>query len=466
MLGRALLNGAAELRSATLAAPTEWLTEAFGASQSIAGPAVDEQSALRLAAVGACVRVVSEDIGKVPCIIYERTDARGSRERAVGDTYAPALGLAPNPEMSAMEYWENMTAYGMLWSHAEAYIERLSNGSICLWPLPPNRIERVRAEIKRGGEVAPGPIVGINVMLDSGEKRFVKWSDVISVRAFGYDSKTPIARHKETIGLGLAGEEFGSRFFGQGGSAGGFITMPVEATQQQADRTEARYRAKHEGLERSHLVGVLEGGAGWQEVGMPLKDAQYIDGRKFTVEEICRIFRVPPHKIASLDRATFTNIEHQSIEYVVDAVSTWCVRHEQAHRVKLFDQSKYGSVGERYPEFLLDGLLRGDTKSRYEAYSSAIINGWMNRSEVRARENLPHFEELDEFLTPLNMAPAGEEPDEPDEPAPAVTLPPIEPLDEENAVNKAEIARLAAILSRNGYHGNGSQSEEPDTVTS
>ncbi|MGK2923637.1 MAG: phage portal protein, partial [Methyloceanibacter sp.] len=123
MLGRALINGVAELRSATLAAPSEWLSDALGASKSIAGPAIDEESALRLAAVGACVRVVSEDIGKVPCIIYERTDAKGSRERAAGDTYAPALGLAPNPEMSAMEYWENLTAYGMLWSHAEAYID-------------------------------------------------------------------------------------------------------------------------------------------------------------------------------------------------------------------------------------------------------------------------------------------------------------------------------------------------------
>ncbi len=439
MIGRALTRGLGELRSVTLSEP-DWLLDLIGGSRTYAGPKVDELSALRHAAVGACVRVVSEDIGKVPCIVYERTGPK-SRERAPYDAYAPALGLSPNPEMTAIEYWENLTAYSMLWGRGPAYIERVRNGTVALWPLPPNRVEIAREKMAGSvpGKVAPGPIIGINVTLDNGEKRFVKWRDVIMQRAFGYDPETPIRRHRETIGLGLAAEEFGSRFFGQGGSTGGFIKMPVEATPAQADRTEARYRAKHEGLERSHLVGILEGGAEWQEVGMPLKDAQYIDGRQFGVEEVARIFRVPLHKVQHLLRATFSNIEESNIDYVVDTLSPWCIRHEQAHRTKLYGLDTYGAVGDRYPEFLLDGLLRGDQEGRYKAYALAINWGWMSRSEVRERENLPHEEELDDFLVPLNMNVAGEEVDPEEEP----------------------IRRLAAALARHTQNGNGHGPSDP-----
>lgn len=444
MIGRALGRGLGELRSATLADPPEWLVDALGASRSVAGPKVDEQSALRSAAVAACVRVVSEDIGKVPCLVYERVGPK-SRERAPYDSYAPALGLAPNPEMTAMEYWENLTAYGMLWGKGDAYINRRRNGTVELWPLPPNRTELVREKIATGapGKYVPGAVIGLNVTLDNGDKRFLKWRDVVSMRAFGYAAKTPIQRHRETIGLALAGEEFGSRFFGQGGSTGGFIRMPAEATPEQADRTEARYRAKHEGLERSHLVGLLEGGAEWQEVGMRLKDAQYIDGRQFSVEEIARIFRVPLHKVMHLLRATFSNIEHQGIEYVVDTITPWVVRHEQAHRLKLYGLGKFGAIGERYPEFLLDSLLRGDTESRYKAYALAVQWGWMSRSEVRERENLSHVADLDDYLYPLNMAIAGDEVDPADEP----------------------LRQLAAVLARSSggplHNANGHDLSDP-----
>lgn len=429
MIGRALGQGIREARS-TLAQPSEFLLEALGATRSIAGPRVDEQSALAHAAVKACVRAVSEDVGKVPCIVYERTGAR-SRERAPYDAYAPALALSPNPEMTAMEYWENLTAYGMLWGKGDAYINRRRNGTIELWPLPPNRTQRVRAKLESGapGKYAPGPIIGLNITLDTGEVRFLPWRNVVSMGAFGYDPLTPIARARETIGLGLAGEHYGSRFFGQGGHAGGFISMPVEATPEQADRTEAAYRAKHEGLDRAHLTGILQGGASWVDVGMPLKDAQFIEGRHFGIEEACRVFRVPPHKVQHLVRSTFSNIENQSIEYVTDTVSSWTTRHEQTHRLALFGTRTYGQEGDRYPEFLLEGLLRGDIETRYKAYALAVNWGWMSRSDVRERENMSHEPDLDDFLVPLNMSIAGQE---------------IAPEDE-------PVRKLAALLARS-YH--------------
>lgn len=432
MIGRALMRGATELRDivSTLDAPAEWLTDAMrGGRKTHSGVHVDEQSALRLAAVDACVRVVSESVAGLPCVIYERTGPK-SRERADSHPYAAALRVSPNPYMTAIEYWEQMTAYPMLHGRGEAYIDRQPNGSVAMWPLPPSRTTWVRDYlVPRDGSIAAGAPTGVNVTLDSGEVRYIPRADLVSMRAFGYAAKSPIQRHRETIGLGLAAEEYGARFFGQGGSAGGFISMDPEATGEQADRTEARYRARNEGLERAHLVSILEGGARWQEVGIPMRDAQYIDGRQFTVEEICRIFRVPPHKVQHLLRSTFSNIEHQAIEFVVDSLGPWITRHEQAMRAYLFGTQRYGMIGDRWAEFLVENLLRGDIETRYKAYSVAIQYGFMSRNQVRELENWAQADGLDDFLYPLNLGIVGAE------------------LDPQGQETKS-LLKLGAILSR------------------
>lgn len=446
MIGRALIQGSVELREATttLSGPAEWLVDALGAgARTHAGVKVDETSALRLSAVDACVRVVSETVATLPCVVYERTGPK-SRERADWDSYAAALRISPNPEMTGLEYWENVTAYGMLWGRADTYVVKLPGGGLELWPLPPNRCQPVREQFPpRGSSEKPayGGVVGLNVTLDNGEVRFIPKADLLRMRAFGYSSQTPIGRHRETIGLGLASEEYGARFFGQGGSNGGFIVMPGGpdgATPEQADRTEARYR-RNEGLERKHLVNILEGGATWQEVGIPMVDAQYIDGRQFTVEEVCRIFRVPPHKVQHLLRSTFSNIEHQAIEFVTDSIGPWTTRHEQTLRAYLFGTKKFGVKGDRWAEFLVEQLLRGDIETRYKAYSIAIQYGWMSRADVRELENRPPVDGLDEFLYPVNLAVVGGEP----------------PTDETKS-----LAKLGAMLSRSLAAGGAYDPEE------
>lgn len=455
MLGRALFGGARELRESvtTLAGPAEWLVDALGATKSASGIRVDEQSALKLAAVSACVRVVSETVAGLPAIIYER-ESENARVRADYDPWSAALRIAPNPEMTAFEYWENVTAYGMLWARTWSYILRRRNGTVELWPLPPNRCTLAREAIPSGSPgkpPLPGPITGLNVSLDNGEVRFVPWRSIVGFRAFGYASKTPIERHRETIGLGLAAEEFGARFFGQGGTAGGFISMPQEATPEQADRSEARFRAKHEGLDRAHLVGVLEGGAQWVDVGMPLKDAEYIDGRQFTVEEVARIFRVPPHKIGDLRRSTFSNIEHQAIEFVTDSIGPWLSRHEQAMRAYLFGTQRYGRPGDRWAEFLVEHLLRGDIETRYRAYSVAIQYGFLTRNEVRELENRRSLDELDKPLYPVNLAVVGE----------AAGDDALDPDDPE----VQRFAKLGALLGRSFRNNSGGVAlYEPDAL--
>lgn len=435
------MRGAAELRS-TLVEPEPWLRDWLGGGKTSSGIIVDEERALRNSAVAACVRVVSETVADLPCITYERESTDAVR-RAEEHPYSVSMRLSPNPEMTAFEYWENVTAYAMLWARSCSYINRRRNGSIELWPLPPNRVELAREQVATGapGKYTPGNLTGVNVRLDNGDKRFIRFRDLLMVRAFGYAGEvTPIKRHAETIGLAMAAEEFGARFYGQGASSGGFIKMPVEATEGQANRTEARYRAQHEGLERAHLVGILEGGAEWQEVGISPRDAQYIEGRQYGVEEIARAFRVPLHKIQHLLRATFSNIEHQAIEFVTDSVGPWLTRHEQALRRDVYGMDKFGKPGDVFGEFLIDKLLRGDAETRGRAYALAVQWGWLTRNEVRRRENLSPIDGLDAPLRPLNMIAEGEEVDPADEP----------------------VRKLAALLSRNGGHDGASSDRIAD----
>lgn len=409
MIGRALVRGAAEARS-TLVEPEPWLRDWFGGGKTKAGVVVSEERAQRQTAVAACVRVVSETIGDLGCDTYERVDA-DNIEPAPYHPYAKALAISPNPEMLAIEFWENYTAYGMLWGRAVAYINRRRNGDIELWPLPPNRVEPAREPVPTGapGKVTPGPLIGMNVTLNNGERRFVPFRNLMVHTPLGYASntaggfKTPIQRHAETIGLALAAEEYGARYFGQGASMPGFIKMPPEAREGQAERAEAKFRERGEGLSRSHLIGVLEGGADWVDVGMNPADSQLIDTRQFGVEEIARAFRCPLSKIQHLLRAHFANIESENISFAVDTVGPWTTRHEQVLRRDVFGLQKYGRTGDVFGEFYIDKLLRGNAVERARAYALAVQWGWATRNDVRRRERMAPLDGLDEPLTPVNM---------------------------------------------------------------
>jgi hypothetical protein len=214
---------------------------------------------------------------------------------------------------------------------------------------------------------------------------------------------SPIQLMRQAIGLGMATEEFGARFFGNDARPGGVLQHPGVLGNEAFERLQSSWETRHGGLSNSHRVAILEEGMQYSQIGIPPEDAQFLETRKFQVTEIARAFRVPPHMLADLERATFSNIEHQSIEFVVHSIRPWLVRWEQSIQQQLMldrDRQKY------FAEFVVDGLLRGDTVSRYQAYATGRQNGWLSANDIRTLENMNPVDGGDIYLVPLNMVPA------------------------------------------------------------
>lgn len=353
------------------------LLSALGGSPTVAGTSVTEKSAMRNVAVFACVRILAESVASLPLFVYRRT-AEGGRERANDHPSYSVLHDAANPEMTAMTFRETVQGHAASWGNGYAYIVRKHGWVTELWPLLPDRTVPVRVD----GAVA------YRVTLANGEQRMLHPLDVLHIPGFGYDGLqgyNPIRLARESIGLGMAAEEFGARFFGQGTNLGGVVEHPGKLGQTAHENLRQSLAQKHQGLGRAHLLLILEEGMKYQRIGVAPNDAQFLETRKFQVTDIARLFRVPPHMIADLDRATFSNIEHESIEFVVHSLRPWLVRWEQAINVRLFTPRERR---EYYAEHLIDGLLRGDSKSRAEALATLRQNGIINADEWRAMENL------------------------------------------------------------------------------
>jgi HK97 family phage portal protein len=362
--------------------------------------AVTEENSLASAAVYACVRVLAETLASLPLMVYERLPD-GGRRRAPEHPLYELLHMAPNPEMTTFELRETLMGHLSLWGNGYAQVQWNNGGRVmALWPLRPDQVTVTR----RGGRLvylvkAPGQAA---VELAAEE--------VLHVRGMGGNGLTgysPIRMAREAIGLGLAAQEYGARFFANDATPGGLLMHPGVLGEDGTRNVQESWEERHQGLGNSHRVTVLEEGMTYQMIGIPPEDAQFLETRKYQRSEIASIFRVPPHLIQDLERATFSNIEHQSIAFSIHTIRPWVVRWEQAlMRVLL-------SPAERrryFVAFVIDGLLRGDLTSRSAAYAVAIGNGWMSRNEVRSLENLNPFEGGDEFLLPLNMAVQGEMP--------------------------------------------------------
>ena len=375
---------------------------ATGFSPTGAGVSVSEDSAMRYAAVQACVRVLSEDIAALPLHVYERT-AEGGKRRASEHPLYRILHAAPNPEMTSIAFREALMTNMLLTGNAYAFIEYDQSGRVrALWPMLSTQVAPYRD--------SKGVIrydVGSGV-LDAGE--------VLHIPGLGYDGLmgfSPIAYARESIGLGVAAEQFGSAFFKNGTHLGGVITVPGRLDDQAFERTSREFKSMYKGLQNAHGIPVLEGGATFQSVGIAPEDAQFLETRKYQRSEIAGLFRVPPHLIGDLEHATFSNIEHQDISYLQRSLLPWLTRIEQSMNTKLLTEEEQ----ERYLiEHDTGGFMRGDTKSRYEAYAIGITNGIITRNEARVRENLNPIDGGDKLLQPLNMTVVGadEGTDEPD----------------------------------------------------
>ncbi len=394
-----ILSRALESRFVLSQDPPEWYIKAMGWSTG-GDITVNEKTALGITAVFSAVRILAETVGSLPLILYRRREDDG-KERATDHPLYPILHELPNPEMTSMELRETLMGHLAAWGNAYAYIVFGSDGWIReLWPLRPDKMQVKREQ----GEL----IYRYQMPAQTGEgERILPASRVMHLRGLGFDGVkgySPVGMARQALWLTMATETFGRKFFENDARPGVVLEHPGELSEKAENNLRKSWMKQHGGLDKSHRVAILEEGMKLKEVGIPPEDAQFLQTRKFQVTEIARLYRIPPHMLADLERATFSNIEHQSIEFVMHTIRPWLVRWEQAIRRDLLsreDRKRY------FAEFLVDGLLRGDIQSRYEAYATARQNGWMSANDIRALENMNPIDGGDVYLVPLNMVPAG-----------------------------------------------------------
>ena len=377
-------------QDAVSAAPT------FSFGSSMSGKSVTPSSAIQVSAVYACVRVIAETIASLPLHVYESTDA-GSR-KANEHTLYRLLHDEPNNEMTSFVGRETMLSHLLLYGNSYCQILRSGRSRIVgLYPLLPDHMSVDRDSKGK-----------LTYTYTTSEGRMVLLApeDVLHIPGLGFDGVmgySPIALEKAAIGLGIAAEEYGSKFFQNGARPSGILTHPNTVKDPASLR--ASWNAAYGGSGNASRVAVLEEGMTFVPLSMPNNEAQFLETRKFQVTEICRIFRVPPHMIGDLERATFSNIESQNISFAVHTSRPGLVRIEQAINKTLIPENEKGRY---YAQFNIDGLMRGDYKSRMEGYAIARQNGWMSANDIRALENLNPIsaeEGGNAFLVNGNMIP-------------------------------------------------------------
>ncbi len=359
----------------------------FGSSTS--GKRVNEQTAMQMTAVHACVRVISEAMASLPLHLYQYNDS-GGKEKAVGHPLYFLLHDEPNPEMTSFVFRETMLTCLLLWGNSYSQVIRNGKGDVvALYPLMPNRMNVDRDE--------KGKLYYEYMMNDTDaptmKRTTVKLDpeDVLHIPAMSYDGLvgySPIAMARNAIGLAIATEEYGSRFFQNGASPSGVLEHP--GVLKDPGRIRESWTQTFGGSDNAGKVAVLEEGMKYSPISIPPDQAQFLETRKFQIEEIARIFRVPQHMIGSMEHSTFSNIEQQSLEFVKYTLDPWVARLESSMNRRLLRPEE---KGEYFIKFNLDGLLRGDYASRMQGYATARQNGWMSANDIRELENLDRISE-------------------------------------------------------------------------
>ena len=371
---------------------------------STAGKRVNERSAMQMTAVYSCVRILAEAVAGLPLHLY-RYKEDGGKEKALDHPLYLLLHDEPNPEMSSFVFRETLMTHLLLWGNAYAQIIRNGKGEvIALYPLMPDRMTvnrdsngQLYYEYTVSMDDAP-TIKGSLVRLHP--------SDVLHIPGLGFDGLvgySPIAMAKNAIGMAIACEEYGAKFFANGAAPGGVLEHP--GTIKDPQRVRESWQSTFGGSGNANKIAVLEEGMKYTPIGISPEQAQFLETRKFQINEIARIFRVPPHMVGDLEKSSFSNIEQQSLEFVKYTLDPWVIRWEQSIQRSLLsadEKSKY------FVKFNLEGLLRGDYQSRMNGYAIGRQNGWMSANDIRELENLdriPAEDGGDLYLINGNMLP-------------------------------------------------------------
>ncbi|EJP6471843.1 phage portal protein [Enterococcus faecalis] len=373
----------------------------FGGTSS--GKMVNERTAMQATAVYACVRILAEAIAGLPLHVY-RYRSDGGKERIPFHPLYYLLHDEPNPEMTSFVFRETLMSHLLLWGNAYAQVVRNGRGqAVALYPLLPNKMEVSRAT---NGELVytyyrDTDESGLN---PKGGYVTLRKDEVLHIPGLGFDGLigySPIAMAKNAIGMSLATEEYGAAFFANGANPGGVLEHP--GVIKDIQRVKDSWNSAYQGTGNAHKIAVLEEGMKFQAIGIPPEQAQFLETRKFQINEIARIFRVPPHMVGDLEKSSFSNIEQQSLEFVKYTLDPWVVRWEQSLQQSLILPSEKTSL---FIKFNLDGLLRGDYQSRMNGYATGRQNGWMSANDIRELEDMnriPAEEGGDLYLVNGNM---------------------------------------------------------------
>lgn len=386
----------------SLATPEKWLVDYFsgGGVETSAGVRVTSSTAMYFVAVYACINILSRTVGSLPLYLYRRLPG-GGKEKARKHPLFNLIRYLPNPEMTAMRYRSTLQGHLASWGNSYSYIDWANTGyPKALWPLRPDRIQVQRIN----GELVYHYYPGIeDFKITTGFN--IPNTYMLHIPGFGYDGVmgySPITLAREAIGLGLAADAFGAKYFGSGTHPGMVIEHPKQLSSQAHDNLKKSLTDKYSGLGNAHRLMILEEGMKANKIVIDPKDSQFLETRKFQITEIARLFLIPPHMIADLEKATFSNIEEQGIEFVVHTMRPWFVLWEEEYMRSLL---RVDEREEYFFQFDVDALMRGDIAKRYAAYAIGKQWGFLSTNDVRDKENLNPVDGGDQYMVPLNMIP-------------------------------------------------------------
>ena len=356
----------------------------FFLGQSSSGKRVNERSAMQMTAVYSCVRILSEAIASLPVHVYKYNNS-GGKEKALDHPLYFLLHDEPNPEMTSFAFRETLMTHLLLWGNAYAQIIRNGKGDVIgLYPLMPDRMTVDRDE--KGHLYYQYQMSQDDAQTMKGQTVILQPKDVLHIPGLGFDGLvgySPIAMAKNAIGLAIAAEEYGSKFYANGAAPSGVLEHP--GTLKDPAKVRDSWNSAFGGSSNSHKVAVLEEGLKYTPISISPNEAQFLETRKFQINEIARIFRVPPHMVGDLEKSSFSNIEQQSLEFVKYTLDPWVSRWEQNMMRSLFPVDEKATY---FIKFNVDGLLRGDYQSRMNGYAIGRQNGWMSANDIRELENL------------------------------------------------------------------------------
>ena len=355
----------------------------FGRTTS--GKPVNERTAMQTTAVYACVRILAEAVASLPLHVYEYQDDGGKKLVHDHPLYY-LLHDEPNPEMTSFVFRETLMSHLLIWGNAYAQIIRDGAGRVLgLYPLLPDKME-VQRDDKGNIYYVYSRNSDENPMFKEYGNIELKAKDVFHIPGLGFDGLigySPIAMAKNAVGMTLACEEYGASFFANGANPGGVLEHP--GVLKDPSKVRESWNSVYRGVSNAHKIAVLEEGMKYQQIGIPPEEAQFLETRKFQINEIARLYRIPPHMVGDLDKSSFSNIEQQSLEFVKYTLDPWVIRWEQSLQRSLLLP---GEKGKYFIKLNVDGLLRGDYQSRMNGYAVGRQNGWFSANDIREMENM------------------------------------------------------------------------------